>query len=684
MLFEFPVYSIVYAVAAVLALISAGTVLWRRASPGSLPFALSLISLAVWSLASIFEAGALSVPGRFVSSVWQYVGIASLSPLWLYFCAEYSGQRKVFERPYRWLIWIIPVVTQILAISNNSHRLIWREIIIPEDAAGSIAVYDHGFFFYIFTLYIYSLIFLGTFWLIKKLTTFPRNKRLQVSVLILSVAIGWIANLIYLIVLSPIEGFDLTPISFVFIALVITWFIYRKQLFDLLPIARGILMDNMTDGVIVLDNDGRVVDFNQAMIDITQYDGEPPIGMMIWEMYKDYLPQISYLRDQTDLQVELELPTDPPRYLDVKIDSIGDNDDRGQVITVRDVTSRKRIEIQEREQRQFAEALTEVTALLNSSLNLDEVLDQILENINLVVPHDAANIALVDKDGFLRFRKVKGYEKYGTRDVILTIVTKVEDVPNLKRMAETGSPSINPDTWADPEWQREMPGAEWIRSYVGAPIISNGTILGFINVDAETSNFFKADQMFRLQAFANQAAVAIHNAQLYEEMELLAITDSLTGVYNRRYFFEFAGNEITQSKRYKKDLSMIMMDIDHFKKVNDRFGHQVGDLTLKNVADICLSILRKADIMCRFGGEEFLILLPETTKEEAVNAAERMCRAVAESVIHSDAGDVMITLSIGVAELDKEHDTVDSLIFAADNALYRAKSAGRDCVRVFS
>jgi len=129
---------------------------------------------------------------------------------------------------------------------------------------------------------------------------------------------------------------------------------------------------------------------------------------------------------------------------------------------------------------------------------------------------------------------------------------------------------------------------------------------------------------------------------------------------------------------------MIMMDIDHFKKVNDRFGHQVGDLTLKNVADICLSILRKADIMCRFGGEEFLILLPETTKEEAVNAAERMCRAVAESVIHSDAGDVMITLSIGVAELDKEHDTVDSLIFAADNALYRAKSAGRDCVRVFS
>jgi diguanylate cyclase (GGDEF)-like protein/PAS domain S-box-containing protein len=516
------------------------------------------------------------------------------------------------------------------------------------------------------------------------LLTFPRDKRSQVIILIGSVSIGWVTNIINLTGLSPIQGFDLTPVSFVFISLVLTWFIFRKQLFDLLPIARGILMDNMTDGVIVLDDDGRVIDYNQAATDITRYEGNAPIGLKIWEMYEKYIPQISHLRDQTDLQVELELPTDPPRYLDVKIDSIGEENDQGQVITVRDVTSRKLIEIQEREQRLFAEALTEVTSLLNSSLNLDEVLDQILENVNLVVPHDAANIALVDKDGLLRFRKVKGYKKYGTRDAIMSIVTRVDEVPNLKCMAETGSPSINPDTWADPEWLKDMPGAGWIRSYVGAPIISSATLLGFINVDAETPNFFKTDQMYRLQAFANQAAVAIRNAQLYNEMELLAITDSLTGLYNRRYFFEFAGNEITKSKRYKKNLSMIMMDIDHFKKVNDRFGHQVGDRVLKNVADICLSILRNADIMCRFGGEEFLILLPETTKDEAENAAERMCRAVADSVIQTDRGEVKITLSIGVAELDMEHDSVDSMIFAADKALYLAKAAGRDCVRVYS
>lgn len=684
MLFAFTVYSFIFAVAAVLTLISAAAVLWRRSNPGSLFFSLSLISLSIWSLASIFEAGALTVEGKFISSVWQYIGIASLSPFWVYFSAEYSGHKRIFNRPYVWLIWIIPVLAFLLAATNNYHHLIWRDILLSEGSVGNIADYVHGPFFYVFTFYVYVLLFTGTFWLLRKLSSFSKERRFQVVLVVALVVVGWIANLIYQVGLSPIQGLDLTPLSFAFIGLVLTWFIYRRQLFDLIPVARTILMDNMTDGVIVLDEYGRVVDFNQSALEITRYKGDSPIGMTIWDMYKEYLPQISHLRDQSDVQDELKLPTDPPRYLDIKIDSIGEIKGHGQVITIRDVTSRKLVEIEEREQRLFAEALTEITSLLNSSLNIDEVLEQILDNINKVVPHEAANIALVNDKGVLRFRKVKGYEKFGTRDIILEIETRVSKVPNLRRMAESGSPSINPDTHADPEWVKDMPGAEWIRSYIGAPIISSGKLLGFINLDAATPFFFRADHMYRLQAIANQAAVAIRNAQLYEEMEHLAITDSLTGLYNRRYFFEFARKEIAQSKRYRKDLSMVMMDIDHFKLVNDRFGHQIGDQVLENVAKICQSALRTADIMCRFGGEEFMVLLPETDKVEAENAALRMCQAAAESTLDSDLGEVKITLSIGVAELDKDHDTLDTLIHAVDQALYQAKADGRNCVRVFS
>lgn len=686
MLFEFPVYANIYALAAVLSLISAAAVLLRRTSPGSLPFSLSLLSLAVWSFASLFEAGAQSISGKIFSSIWQYIGITTIAPLWLYFCAEYAGNQRFLSSRLKYLVWIFPIITMGFVITNSSHGLIWKNVYIPENAPDHIAVYEHGILFYIFAAYVYVLLLLGTVWLVKKFSRLSKNQRTQVVILIASVIIGWMANFLYLSGFSPIPGLDLTPLSFVFIALVLTWFIFSRQLFDLLPVARTILVDNMTDGVIVLDEDGRVVDLNQAAIDVTNYQGSNPVGLLIWDMYKDYLPLIDHLRDQTDLQVELELPSDPPRFLDVKIDSIGEASvrDQGQVITIRDVTNRKKAELEESDQRKFAEALTEIAAAVNSTLILDDVLDKILDNVGKVVPHDTANIALVNDEGILHFRKTRGYEKYGYKDLILGSRFRVAEIPNMKKMVDSGSPCINQDTHKDPDWRKDIPGSEFIRSYLGAPIISHGRLLGFINLDAASPNYFTSIDMSRLQVFANQAAVAIQNAQLFEEMELLAITDSLTGLYNRRFFFEFAENEIEKSKRYNKDLSMIMMDIDHFKKVNDRFGHQVGDQVLKNAAKICQTILRKADMMCRFGGEEFIVMLPETGKVEAVKAAERMCRLIAESRVVSAAGEIRITVSIGVSQLGKENCSLDEMISSADKALYAAKDAGRNCVRAFS
>jgi diguanylate cyclase (GGDEF)-like protein len=217
---------------------------------------------------------------------------------------------------------------------------------------------------------------------------------------------------------------------------------------------------------------------------------------------------------------------------------------------------------------------------------------------------------------------------------------------------------------------------------MGVPIKRKEKLLGFINLDAANPDFFKAKYLNRLQALADQAAIAIENAQLFEEMEKLAITDSLTGLYHRRYFFAFAVNEIERSKRYKKNLSIIMMDIDHFKKINDNFGHQIGDQVLKEIADICLAILRKVDVMCRYGGEEFVVLLPETEVTNAAHAAERMCTAISSLRVKSEKGDVSVSASIGVAEMDKSHANLEKLLAAADAALYSAKESGRNRVRV--
>jgi len=188
--------------------------------------------------------------------------------------------------------------------------------------------------------------------------------------------------------------------------------------------------------------------------------------------------------------------------------------------------------------------------------------------------------------------------------------------------------------------------------------------------------------MHRLQAFADQAAIAIRNAQLFEEKENLSIKDDLTGLYNHRYFYECAEREMQRSLRYHKDFSLIMMDIDHFKKVNDRYGHQAGDELLQNVANNCLSSLRKSDILCRFGGDEFIALLPETNKTDALKIARRIREVAASSIFHVKQDKFNITLSLGVAAKDDACSSVDALVSAADEALYKAKKAGRNCVRV--
>ena len=645
-------------------------------------FTYSLIALAAWSLATIFEAGATEVAGKLFWSKWQYLGIVSISPLWVFFAADFTRREKFHKSRYLRFIWIIPLITLLLAFTNEFHGLIWEDISIPPASKNFIAVYDHGIWFYINTAYSYTLLLLGSIWILAKFLALPKKQRIQSLIIILTMAVSWISNVIYILGLSPVPGLDITPLSFSLIALVLSWFIFRKQLFDVIPVARSKMVDKMSDGLIVINPDDIVIDINPAVISLSGYEGPDPIGLSIWEVFSDYKEEINHLEGQSNIQTIIEIDGGE-KCLDIKIDSILEEgeQDSGQIITIRDVTDRRQMEFIEEEQRKMAEALADTASVINSSLELDEVLGRILDNVGKVVPHETANIDLLDEDGWLRFVKAKGFDKNVTYERILSLELRLDEIPNMHDMARTLQPLIIANTENNPDWI-SGPGSEWIRSYIGAPIHFKGKVLGFINLDAGTPDFFNEDHLLRLQAFADQAAVAIQNAQLYEEMQRLAVTDSLTGLYNRRYFFAFVENEIARSQRYEKDLSMIMMDIDMFKRVNDTFGHQVGDNVLKKIAEISLENLRRVDVMCRFGGEEFTVLLPETPKEEAYLAAERICRKIEAARMDTNDGKVHVTVSIGVASLDESIASLNDLISAADKALYKAKEAGRNCVRM--
>lgn len=166
--------------------------------------------------------------------------------------------------------------------------------------------------------------------------------------------------------------------------------------------------------------------------------------------------------------------------------------------------------------------------------------------------------------------------------------------------------------------------------------------------------------------------------RLREEQYLqLAAIDPLTGINNRRHFFELAQSEINRAKRFNHPLAMIMVDIDHFKKINDTFGHHRGDLVLKRCTELIKKCLREMDVVGRYGGEEFSILLPETNLEQGAKVAERLVQLFRETPVKVGLGEAFVTISVGVSELRGEMD-LDTLIDEADHAMYAAKRAGRD------
>ncbi|HBY08006.1 MAG TPA: hypothetical protein DEH22_09570, partial [Chloroflexi bacterium] len=183
------------------------------------------------------------------------------------------------------------------------------------------------------------------------------------------------------------------------------------------------------------------------------------------------------------------------------------------------------------------------------------------------------------------------------------------------------------------------------------------------------------------------------NARLQQEIEErkrieaqlqeLAITDPLTRLYNRRHFFELAKQEFARTRRYQSELAVIMLDLDHFKQVNDRYGHLIGDLVLQTFAGHVQACIRETDILARYGGEEFIILLPQTSFGNSQNLAERLRQIIATQPIVTNDYSISITLSIGISNLLEDDTDIDMLISRADQALYTAKNSGRNQVVVW-
>lgn len=219
-------------------------------------------------------------------------------------------------------------------------------------------------------------------------------------------------------------------------------------------------------------------------------------------------------------------------------------------------------------------------------------------------------------------------------------------------------------------------------SFLGVPLVAQKCVTGALLLTRKGGGF-AAGEVNALRVLCNQAAAAIENARVYERLEELAATDALTGLFNRRSFEEAFAREIARVERGEKSVALLLLDIDHFKGLNDTYGHTMGNLVLRQVADVLRAALRRGDILARFGGEEFVILLPSSTARGASGFAERVRKAVATASLHPGGGRKKVTVSVGWALFPEDADSGETLIVCADRALYAAKEMGRNKVVAF-
>ncbi len=644
--------------------------------PGATGLFYLLITILGWLLTNTAE---MMSPNRQISFFWgrfNFPFMITTPVLWFIFLLDYLGYDSWRKLPRLVIIWIIPIISLVAFFLNDQYHFFLKSSSIEHVGNYHILKPEGSWFFYISSGYNNLLTFIGIIILIRELFYANRLNRPRFFWMIFGLSSISLLNILSTFHLLPFLRKDYTPIAMAICGVIFFLIVFKYHLYKISNLGVAVLSELLEEGIIDVDADYKIVNINSAAQTILSTSNKDCIGKDAREIFP-FLPRFDSKNNNSIIKKEeVCVKQKPACYIKVKINPIIDHHGktRSHLVVFHDITEEKICQLAEHDERLFAQGLSQIAEALNSTRHLDELLDLIINIIINLNECDSANIMMIEEKDARVVRSLKPSAQLSS--------FSIEDTYTLKWMIENKLPILIPDVDDYPGWKK-TPQSDWIRSYIGAPIITKSQVIGFISVDSATPNSYKQKDADHLQAFANQASVAIWNAQVNQKMEELTITDSLTQLFNRRHFFELVTKEFIRASRYQRILSVIMLDIDLFKKVNDTYGHAVGDHVLQHIARVCKLEMRSTDIIARYGGEEFVIALPETDLFNAEIMAKRLCNAIELLSIPSPKGNIRVTVSLGVAQMDETCQRLEDLFEHADIALYQAKVNGRNRVEIY-
>jgi PAS domain S-box-containing protein len=485
----------------------------RRIVPGALWFSALLIAVAWVNSWYALEAAAGDDLAAYITfSKFEYIGLTLVPVLWLGFALSLSGRERPYSNMLLTALLVIPVITVILAFTNDFHGLIYQSAAFDTRANPPIFIAAYGAGFWIFTIYSYIVFLLGSVLLVGRGLGTWQIYRSQAILFLVGTALPWISNLFEIFDIVIVPGLYLNAILLGVTMLCFAFALFRFRLLDLVPLAYESILNQVPEGIIVVDTRDRIVALNNYMRPFLDHPETDPIGQPIAEAFSKSADDFKLLRGLLEYRGEHIANN---RVTEVRISPVVNRQgqQRGRLFIITDITERAQAQ---HEQQIFAETLRDIGSQINSTLDMNQVLALIADSVDRLVPHSRATIMVVDSDGYTtRVRQHHGYPPEAAARLEQTAFDYRAN-PTFAKAANDDVPTIVSDTSGDSSWQM-IAGLENIRSLASAPIRVDGSVIGFINVGSSIPEALKQETGNRLQILAQQASIAIKNARLYEQ-----------------------------------------------------------------------------------------------------------------------------------------------------------------------